>query len=300
MILGAVGFGAWGYVDERWFSGARVLATVGGQGVTLAEVNARIRLWEFFWRPATQEEILEEMIEERLLLAEARARDLQPAEPQVKSQTDLILGNLEGFHGSPEAVSKAMRSARITRAQVEQLVRAWLTADILFEEVTGGIGVTAAAVLAHYETNREAYAEPLEVTVRHILVETEAEAEEILRLLAAGEDFAVLAAERSVDTGSAGQGGLLPWPVVPNDPRLVPGFAAAAIVLGEGETSPPIETEFGFHVIRADAVKPARQLSFDEAEAGIREELLMERRSEAFEAWLKELREKLPVAYEPG
>lgn len=276
------------------------MATVGDQGITLAEVNARIRLWELFWRPGTQEEILEEMIEERLVLAEARVRDLLPPEAAVKSQSDAILGNLESFHGSPDAVRRAMRTARVTRAQLEQLVRAWLAADVLYEDVTGTIDVTAAEVAAHYEANPDVYVDPLEVTVRHILVETRTEAEEVLRLLEAGEDFAALAAERSQDGGTAAQGGLLPWPVTLGDPYLVPGFVAAAVALRAGETSPPVETEFGFHVIRADAVKPARPLSLDEAEAGIREELLRERRSEAFQVWLKELREKLPVAYRPG
>jgi hypothetical protein len=85
--------------------------------------------------------------------------------------------------------------------------------------------------------------------VRHILVEDEAEAEDILAQLEEGADFAELAIERSTDPGSGPNGGDLGCaPSV----RYVPEFAEAVDNATPGEVVGPVETQFGFHVIVVD------------------------------------------------
>ena len=102
-----------------------------------------------------------------------------------------------------------------------------------------------SAAERYYEEHREQF-EVETACVSHILVDTEAEAVEIAGLIAAGGDFASLAAERSTDTGSAAQGGELGC-----NPAgaFVPEFDAAAFSLPVGEVSAPIQTEFGYHLI---------------------------------------------------
>ncbi|MDQ7794398.1 MAG: peptidyl-prolyl cis-trans isomerase [bacterium] len=302
MILGAIGWSSWGYVDDRWFSGTRVLATVGDLRITAAEVGARGRLWGLLamWRgPVGQEELLEEMIEERLVSLEAAARDLLPADAAVKSYTDQVLGSLEDWFETAAGVTRAMRSARVTRAHLEEMVRGWLAAGALFEEITGAVTVTPEEVAAHYQEHMEDYAVPREVTVRHILVETEAQAREILELLEGGTDFSSLAASRSLDPGTRDQGGLLPWTITPGDPYLAPEFVAAAVELAEGETSSPVKTQFGVHLIRAETVTPGRQPSFEEVESEVAQDLLASRRQAIFDAWFEEHKGKMPVTYGP-
>jgi len=85
-----------------------------------------------------------------------------------------------------------------------------------------------------------------EVNAAHILVETREEAEEIVQLLADGADFAELARERSVGP-SGPNGGDLGW-FGPG--MMVPDFEAAVMALETGATSEPVETQFGWHVIR--------------------------------------------------
>lgn len=101
------------------------------------------------------------------------------------------------------------------------------------------------AVERYFEEHRDQFAVET-ACARHILVDTEAEAEEILGLLEDGGDFAELAAERSTDTGSAAQGGELGC-----NPAgaFVPEFDAAVQTQPIGEVGEPVQTEFGFHLI---------------------------------------------------
>lgn len=91
--------------------------------------------------------------------------------------------------------------------------------------------------------------EPFEdqVWARHILVATEEEANSILDRLIAGEDFAILASELSLDSGSAVSGGDLGWF---GRNRMVIEFEEAAFALKEGEISQPVKTTNGWHIIQ--------------------------------------------------
>jgi peptidyl-prolyl cis-trans isomerase C len=119
-------------------------------------------------------------------------------------------------------------------------------------------------------------------TVRHILVESENEAEEILAELEDGEDFAELAEERSIDPGSGAQGGELG-----SFPRgaYVPEFDDAAWDAEIDEIVGPVETDFGFHIIQVTAAEstPATELDVQTLDELVGQELGM-RINDAFQA----------------
>ena len=89
-----------------------------------------------------------------------------------------------------------------------------------------------------------------EVRARHILVKTEDEANDIIKQLKGGADFAKLAEEKSTDSGSAKNGGDLGY--FAHD-AMVKAFADAAFAMKSGDVSDkPVKTEFGFHVIKVE------------------------------------------------
>ncbi len=94
-----------------------------------------------------------------------------------------------------------------------------------------------------------------EVHARHILVSTEAEANEIEAELKKGADFATLAKEKSKDPGAAANGGDLGY--FTKD-QMVPAFADAAFKLDKGQISNPVHTQFGWHIIKVEdkRIKP--------------------------------------------
>jgi len=109
-------------------------------------------------------------------------------------------------------------------------------------------------------------------TARHILVETEAEADEIFALLAEGGDFATLAQERSTDPGSGAQGGDLG---AQQRGTYVPPFEEAVWSAPLDTVLAPVESQFGFHVIEVtDAAEtPAEELGPQERRALVGAEL---------------------------
>jgi peptidyl-prolyl cis-trans isomerase C len=108
--------------------------------------------------------------------------------------------------------------------------------------------LTEAETKKVYETAARAQTPEIEFRARHILVETEVQARAVWRRVLTGEDFAKLADELSRDPGS--KGGDLGWFI---KERMVPEFAEAAAKLQPGQTSEPIRTQFGWHVIRLEA-----------------------------------------------
>jgi parvulin-like peptidyl-prolyl isomerase len=121
--------------------------------------------------------------------------------------------------------------------------------------------------------------EPLkdEVWARHILVETEEEALEVLSQLDNGGDFHELAAEFSTDESNSADGGNLGWF---DQNTMVQEFSGVAFSLEEGEISDPVETTFGFHILQ---VLGKRESQIPSAE-------FENKKLDAFSNWLSDLR----------
>lgn len=124
-----------------------------------------------------------------------------------------------------------------------------------------------------------------EYKVRHILVENEADAKDIIAQLQKGEKFEKLA-ERSKDTGSKINGGDLDWNAPAN---FVKPFADAVVSTPKGKfTATPVQTQFGWHVIMVEDIRDAKIPPFDE----VKPQLAQRMQGQIVEAYVKELRVK--------
>jgi peptidyl-prolyl cis-trans isomerase D len=137
------------------------------------------------------------------------------------------------------------------------------------------------AVLADVKPEQE------QVWARHILVDSEEKAKEVLTRLQSGEDFATLAKELSVDTGSAQDGGDLGWF---GKGVMVQEFEDAAFLLNTGEISQPVQTQNGWHIIQVlgKEVRPLDQSTYDQL------------RQTKFNEWLTTQRETTGVEIPDG
>ncbi len=174
-----------------------------------------------------------------------------------------------------------LRDEAEVQEQIEVIARDVLRQSYLENLVERA--VTDAQVREAYDTYVEENP-PEEVRARHILVESEEEAQAIVEQLDEGGDFAELAKEKS--TGPTGEkGGDLGYF---KRGQMVAPFAEAAFALEPGTyTDEPVKTQFGWHVILVEDKRTAEAPSFEEMEPQLRQQL----EQEAIQAHLAELRE---------
>jgi peptidyl-prolyl cis-trans isomerase C len=148
-------------------------------------------------------------------------------------------------------LEQAARQAGLDQSRAIKLTQQNQARAVLAEaymERTVDERVSEAAVQQAYDAEYGS-AEPVEeVRAAHILVEDQAKAQELKAELDQGADFAALAAEHGTD-GTAAGGGDLGWFV---HGQMVPEFADAAFAMQPGEVSAPVQSPFGWHLIRLD------------------------------------------------
>ena len=162
-----------------------------------------------------------------------------------------------GFHENPEYVA---RLAGIANQLLERM--------FMIDSITARL--TEAALKEHYDSTVANLSPEIEVHARHILVNTEAEALEIVDELGNGADFAELAMARSIGPTSTTGGDLGYF----THSGMTPEFADAAFAMEIDQTSRrPIQTQFGWHVIHVIDRREAPPPSFEDLEASVREQL---------------------------
>jgi len=149
--------------------------------------------------------------------------------------------------------------------------------------------VSEADLKAEYDKLKGDLSAIDEFQARHILVKDEKAAKSVLSRLKKGEKFEKLASTLSEDTGTKAKGGELGW--VRTDANLVPSFMDAMKKLKKGETSEPVQTEFGYHVIRVDDVRKAQPPAYEQVRGELNQ--FMQRR--AIEQMVRDLRANAKV-----
>lgn len=163
--------------------------------------------------------------------------------------------------GGEEQLQERLAEAGLTEPQAREQVEIGALFDrIVLERAQ----VEPDDLRAEYEANPLQFQQ---ADVDHILVESRAEAEQILQLVRSGEgDFAELASERSQDPGSAPDGGALGMQALAG---YVPEFAEAVSAAQAGDLVGPVQTQFGWHVIRVNELQTQ---SFEEVEPQLRQQ----------------------------
>ncbi|MDO8534716.1 MAG: peptidylprolyl isomerase [Xanthobacteraceae bacterium] len=204
------------------------------------------------------------------------ARAQNQADPVLASvdgveirQSDLALAEADIGANLPPITAEARRDALVSylvdvtilakAAEVKKLANgpdfanrlAYARKKVLMEallEQESKNSATEAEKRKLYDESIKKLTPEQEVHARHILVETEDKAKEVLGKLKAGGDFAALAKEVSKDPGASDGGDLGYF----SKEQMVPEFAEAAFKLDKGKISDPVKTQFGWHIIKVE------------------------------------------------
>ena len=205
---------------------------------------------------------------------------IEPARDEVEG----AVGQLEQQIGA-DAFEQQLAESDTTREELQQLARDFSVLRQVATAVTED-ELGAAEIRRRYEQDLATFTT---VEVDHVLVETEAEAQQVYaEVTAAGatrDDFLAIAKERSIDPSAAQNSGSLGSAAAST---YVPEFADAAIALDEGGISQPVQTQFGWHVIRLEDEEVAPL-------ADVRQQIVEQAAAEVFPAWLRTELEALEV-----
>ena len=241
-------------------SNQEILATVAGEVITEADVNA----------------FIQNMPKEQQMYA---------SNPQFRQQIVDQLINYRLFSKYAEEMKMdetAEFEAALNNARKEIL------ASMAISETVKAVEVTEEDMKSFYEENSNYFEKGATVSAKHILVKEEEKCQEILEEIIAGKVFEEAAQQYSTcpsgqkggDLGEFGKG------------QMVPEFEQAAFAAEIGQVVGPVQTQFGYHLIKVETKNEASVAPYAEVEKMIKQNLLQQKQHEAFDAKAMELRSK--------
>lgn len=205
----------------------QVIATVNGTKLTNRDLAAFARAFNP-QQPLSREDAIQSLVDRELLYQDALAKGIDK-NPIVVTE----LHNQKRTLFSNAAVNEMLRAKPATEAEKRKVYQ-----------------------------EKVATQELKEFKARHILVDSETEAKDLIAQLDKGGDFSALAKSKSKDRASAERGGDLGWF---NPAQMVPAFSQAAATLEKGKyTKKPVQSQFGWHIINLDDVRKVTPPTYDE------------------------------------
>ena len=240
----------------------------GDDGDIVVVVNGEpITAFKFYAEMEKQvgAQILQNMIFESLIMQEVERLKLSITDADIAQQLEMLrmqFPNEQSFQYALMGMSQ------------ENLYAQLKIQAALWKLGTRNVKVTEEEMKQYYEENKDDYKEPETVRARHILVKTEEEAKKIIEALDAGEDFAELAKAHSLG-GTKDRGGDLGYF---SYEEMVPEFSAAAFALEVGQyTKEPVQTQFGYHVIKLEERNEEKQYTLEEVKDSVQLAILSEK-----------------------
>lgn len=281
----------------------QVVARVSGSDISVADYKRKLTEYGIDFSQQTPREneklksdILNELIEERILLLEAKQKKILVTDAELDQHIENVR-----FDEDPDAFKKRI-------AQQGDSYQAWrerVKSGIMIKKAMIQIGTRAAAptereIAAYYEQHRDQFERPESFQLQQIVVEKKSEAQEILKSLLrpAGSQptpetasFEALAKKNTI-APEAKSGGRLGWMT---ESELPPEVAREVTQMKIGRISSIIETVYGFHIVKLLEKRPARAASFKEVSDDIKAILWDRNREASFFEWKQDVFSKLRV-----
>jgi foldase protein PrsA len=232
---------------------------------------------------------LEQLIARKLIAQEAENVGIEVTEEEMDAEIESIIG--ESFEGSREEFLEVLEFYGISEesfredARLNLLVRklAMTRIELSDDELRG-----------FFDENKNLFEQAEEIEVRHILVETEEAAAEVVERLEGGGDFAELAAEFSIDQSNKDNAGYLGFF---GRGVMVPEFEEAAFGMTVGEVSGVVESPFGFHIIELLDRRDAVEVTFEDVEDDVNDAFIEDRVPTVINEIVQELYERAEIEY---
>jgi foldase protein PrsA len=225
------------------------------------------------------------LIDNKIVELEADKENIKISDKEIDEEMKVYIDS----YGGEKAFNSILEQSGISQADIETDIVNYLKIKKLLESK---IDITDEEMKTYFEENKESYNEAEQVEASHILVADEATAKEVKEKLTAGEDFASLAKEYSTDTSNAESGGELGFFA---KGEMATEFENAAFSMNIGDISEPIQTDFGYHIIKVTDKKEAKEAVYEDHKEEIKQTLFDQEVQTEYTTWITEKREKLDI-----
>ncbi len=247
------------------------------------------------------DDTLEEAIESKILLREARKFSIEISDNDIEAHLDSLRSNFDSEEEFMAAVQAAGESLSDLRERTRKQQMARIVAISKLTSFEDEIIVSEEDILQHYQDHQEDFERPERIRVRQIFLRASQDPEERASARAqlqalrdeidAGADFEELARLHSQAPG-AEEGGIIGWQMRGD---LVPVLDAAAFELQPGGMSDVVESRGGVHLLRVDKREAKSTVPLDEVRMTIEPQLRAEAADARYQKWLGDLRKRSRV-----
>ena len=241
-------------------------------------------------------EIVNYLVTQQLVLNEAKNRDINVSDQEIKTR----LTQIAQQYGGTQKMYAAAQKAGLNPDQLKTYVKNSILGQDVYQKVISSAKPTDKQLQDYYNKNKSQFDTPASRTVRHVLVKTKAQAEKVRALLEANNtdaNWKKVAKQYSTDPGTKDSGGSL-GNVTPG--QMVAPFDKVAFSLKPNTVSVPVKTQYGWHVIEVTSVNPAKKSTFQSAKANIERTLAAQLQQKAWQDWLTKARKGANILYAAG
>jgi len=259
-----------------------------------------------------RQQAVERIIVEQLIEAKAKQANITVTDKEVMNQISEIASkqtpplSVEDFKGKMEELGRDFDQIKL------QVRRALLYHKLTEAEFSIDVNITEDDAKTYYDQNSNQYEQPERVKASHILIKLDAadpnmdpnesgakakaKAEDLLKQIKAGADFAELAKANS-DCPSSERGGDLGFF---SRGQMVPPFEEAAFTLEVGQVSDIVQTQFGYHIIKVVDHRDAKTRTFEQSKDQIIQMLKQRKQRESAGRFVESLKAQADIVYPPG
>ncbi len=279
-----------------------VLATVNGTPITLSEYKASLEKLKSQLPKGDSLDpegiktlkmnLLNQLIEKKLLIAEAGKLGITVSEAEMNEQINRIVGE----YPDSDTFNSRMKEENIDIPSWKKEIEYQIMLEKLVKAVAGSnITVTPEEVKKYYDDHLDLYNSPTRVRALQIMLETREQAQTILDEIKGGGDFSELAKTYSISPDSEKGGDLGFF----SEGEMPPSFSVV-FTMKPGDLSDVVESEYGFHLFKIVDRREAKMLSLEEARPEIEEKLKRLKSEEKYGEWFEQIRKSTKIEVNPS